>query len=104
MEDKKKKKKKPKKSPSTEDTNNVETIKEPIIESELTEEEIYQKELQWCISQLEIGLKRATREQAAESNAVITKLRSDKYPKAGKRSLMRVVFGDYRKKMKEQGL
>lgn len=76
----------------------------------------FEAELAWCIQQLELGLKHSENEEqgkkgsrswydtctAKESRKVIQKLKSEKYPKAGKRSLMRVVFGDYRKRMQEE--
>ena len=67
-------------------------------------DEKYEKEVAWCIEQLEIGLKRpnVTKEQEKESKSVIAKLKSNQIPKVQKRHLMHVVFGDYRKHMAEQ--
>ncbi|NXJ74867.1 CH033 protein, partial [Trogon melanurus] len=62
------------------------------------------KELNWCVEQLELGLKmqKATPGQAAEALRAIKTLRSDKAPLVKKRQLMRAMFGDYRKKMEEE--
>jgi len=63
---------------------------------------LFEKEVNWCIHQLELGLRRADAEQAKESKAVIEKLRSPKRTIVQKRHLMRVVFGDYRKLIQEE--
>jgi len=59
------------------------------------------RELQWCIDHLELGLQRkdADEYQIKETRKVITTLRSNA-PDVKKRQLMKVVFGDYRKLMK----
>jgi len=79
---------------------------EEILELEVENLDLkYENELEWCISQLEAGIKSAKNtEQISESKKVIAKLRSTSYPKPGKRSLMRVVFGDYRTRMKEESI
>ncbi|NXG51866.1 CH033 protein, partial [Psilopogon haemacephalus] len=61
------------------------------------------KEVDWCVEQLELGLKtqKPTAKQAAEALQAIRTLRSDKAPLVKKRQLMRAMFGDYRKKMEE---
>jgi len=95
---------------SKEETNNSEeeTKKktENILELESPNLDLkYEKELEWCIAQLEAGIKGAKNtEQITESKKVISKLRSPNYPKPGKRSLMKVVFGDYRTRMKEESI
>ncbi|NXP25990.1 CH033 protein, partial [Scytalopus superciliaris] len=63
-----------------------------------------QRELDWCVRQLELGLKtqKPTPKQAEEALRAIRTLRSDKAPLAKKRQLMRAMFGDYRKKMQEE--
>ncbi|NWW45324.1 CH033 protein, partial [Pedionomus torquatus] len=62
------------------------------------------KEVDWCVEQLELGLKtqKATPKQAEEARRAIKTLRSDKAPLVKKRQLMRAMFGDYRKKMEEE--
>ncbi|KAL6075664.1 hypothetical protein QOT17_003362 [Balamuthia mandrillaris] len=64
----------------------------------------YEKELAWCIKQLEAGLKHPaiTPEQAAESNSVLKKLQNPKGTMPNKRHLMKVVFGNYRKHIEEE--
>ncbi|XP_071671003.1 UPF0488 protein C8orf33 homolog isoform X2 [Patagioenas fasciata] len=61
------------------------------------------KEVNWCVEQLELGLKtqKPTPKQAEEALRAIKTLRSDKAPLVKKRQLMRTMFGDYRKKMEE---
>ncbi|XP_010083896.1 PREDICTED: UPF0488 protein C8orf33 homolog [Pterocles gutturalis] len=62
------------------------------------------EEVDWCVEQLELGLKtqKSTPKQAEEALRAIKTLRSDKAPLVKKRQLMRVMFGDYRKKMEEE--
>ncbi|NXT55028.1 CH033 protein, partial [Pluvianellus socialis] len=62
------------------------------------------KEVDWCVEQLELGLKtqKATPKQVEEALRAIKVLRNDKAPLAKKRQLMRSMFGDYRKKMEEE--
>ncbi|KAL9650439.1 hypothetical protein ABK040_004663 [Willaertia magna] len=59
-------------------------------------------ELNWCIYQLEFGIKskEADEYQKQESKKALTTLKSKKTPNAQKRQLMRVIFGDYRTLMK----
>ena len=65
-----------------------------------------EEELDWCIRQLELGLLRpkdkGTSQQKQEAQAIISKLRSSKTPLPRKRQLMRLTFGDYRSKMREE--
>lgn len=67
-------------------------------------DEKYEKELAWCVRQLELGLQRpdVAKEQEQESRSVIAKLKSTSLSKVEKRHLMHVVFGDYRKIMQQQ--
>ncbi|NXM07668.1 CH033 protein, partial [Tyrannus savana] len=67
-------------------------------------EEQLQRELDWCVQQLELGLKtqKPTPKQAEDALRAIRTLRSDKAPLVKKRQLMRAMFGDYRKKMQEE--
>ncbi|NWX46735.1 CH033 protein, partial [Steatornis caripensis] len=62
------------------------------------------KEVDWCVEQLELGLKtqKSTPKQAEEALRAIKTLRSTKAPLVKKRQLMRTMFGDYRKKMEEE--
>ncbi|XP_072734078.1 UPF0488 protein C8orf33 homolog isoform X2 [Ciconia boyciana] len=62
------------------------------------------KEVNWCVEQLELGLKtqKSTPKQAEEALRAIKTLRNDKAPLVKKRQLMRAMFGDYRKKMEEE--
>lgn len=63
-------------------------------------EEAFRMELRWCVAQLQRGLKRADKDQAKESRAVIRTLTSAKTPLVKRRATMRRVFGDYRSLMK----
>ncbi|KFV79776.1 UPF0488 protein C8orf33, partial [Struthio camelus australis] len=62
------------------------------------------KEVDWCVEQLELGLKtqKSTPKQVEEALRAIKTLRSDKAPLVKKRQIMRTMFGDYRKKMEEE--
>ncbi|NXV72349.1 CH033 protein, partial [Atlantisia rogersi] len=62
------------------------------------------KEIDWCVEQLELGLKtqKSTPKQMQEALQAIKTLRSDKAPLVKKRQVMRAIFGDYRKKMEEE--
>ncbi|NXF08738.1 CH033 protein, partial [Smithornis capensis] len=73
-------------------------------ENTFQSDEQLQKELDWCVQQLELGLKtqKPTPKQAEEALRAIRTLRSDKAPLVKKRQLMRAMFGDYRKKMQEE--
>ncbi|NXS33230.1 CH033 protein, partial [Pomatostomus ruficeps] len=67
-------------------------------------DEQLRKEVDWCVNQLELGLKtqKPTAKQAEEALRAIRTLRSAKAPLVKKRQLMRAMFGDYRKKMQEE--
>ncbi|KAM6351294.1 UPF0488 protein C8orf33 homolog isoform 3-T3 [Alca torda] len=62
------------------------------------------KEVDWCVEQLELGLKtqKPTPKQAEEAHRAIKTLCNEKAPLVKKRQLMRAMFGDYRKKMEEE--
>ncbi|NXI66200.1 CH033 protein, partial [Anseranas semipalmata] len=62
------------------------------------------KEIDWCVEQLELGLKtqKSTPKQVEEALRAIKTLRNDKAPLVKKRQIMRAMFGDYRKKMEEE--
>ncbi|XP_071963123.1 uncharacterized protein [Antedon mediterranea] len=63
--------------------------------------ELFQRELCWCIQQLEHGLASAkpTSKQAKDAEKLVRTLKSHKAPMVKKRQVMRMTFGDYRKKM-----
>jgi Domain of unknown function (DUF4615) len=69
-------------------------------------DDTFSNEIEWCVSQLLIGLIRGSPnpEQIKESKRVIDKLQGSKLSYVSKRQLMNVVFGDYRKRMKESSL
>ncbi|XP_073345895.1 UPF0488 protein C8orf33 homolog [Pagrus major] len=73
-------------------------------ETELSAEEQLNRQLDWCIEQLESGLKtqKATPKQKEEASRALKTLRSSKAPLAKKRQVMRAMTGDYRKKMEEE--
>uniref|UniRef100_A0A8C6UHR4 Zgc:112185 n=1 Tax=Neogobius melanostomus TaxID=47308 RepID=A0A8C6UHR4_9GOBI len=69
----------------------------------LTEEQL-QRQLDWCIEQLEQGMMshKATSKQKEEASRALKTLRSSKAPLVKKRQVMRAMAGDYRKKMEEE--
>ncbi|NXX25391.1 CH033 protein, partial [Nicator chloris] len=71
--------------------------------SQQSDEQLW-KEVDWCVNQLELGLKtqKPSPKQAEEALRAIRTLRSDKAPLVKKRQLMRAMLGDYRKKMQEE--
>ncbi|XP_027758528.1 UPF0488 protein C8orf33 homolog [Empidonax traillii] len=115
---KKKKKKKQKPPVSKKETEETETSRKAKTEAKSCQntntshqdektsqsEEQLQRELDWCVRQLELGLKtqKPTAKQAEDALRAIRTLRSDKAPLVKKRQLMRAMFGDYRKKMQEE--
>ncbi|KAL4624373.1 hypothetical protein GN956_G17380 [Arapaima gigas] len=70
----------------------------------LTAEQILARELDWCIEQLELGLRtqKSTPKQMEEASRALKTLRSSKAPLVKKRQVMRAMFGDYRKKMEAE--
>ncbi|NXD12431.1 CH033 protein, partial [Nothocercus nigrocapillus] len=66
-------------------------------------EDQLRKEVDWCVEQLELGLKtqKPSPKQAEEALRAIKTLRSDKAPLVKKRQVMRTLFGDYRRRMEE---
>lgn len=89
------KQKEPKESPSDEPESE---------RAELNTEEQLQRQLDWCIEQLEHGLRsqKATPKQKEEASRALKTLRSSKAPLVKKRQVMRAMAGDYRKKMEEE--
>ncbi|XP_069503057.1 UPF0488 protein C8orf33 homolog isoform X2 [Ambystoma mexicanum] len=67
-------------------------------------DEQLRREVDWCIEQLELGLKRqkSTQKQADEVLRAVKTLRSEKAALVKKRQIMRAMLGDYRKKMEEE--
>ncbi|XP_067233476.1 UPF0488 protein C8orf33 homolog [Chanodichthys erythropterus] len=72
--------------------------------TELTPDEQLNRELDWCIEQLELGLRtqKSSSKQREEARSALKTLRSSKAPLVKKRQVMRAVSGDYRKKMEEE--
>ncbi|XP_020391353.1 UPF0488 protein C8orf33 homolog [Rhincodon typus] len=70
----------------------------------LSSEEQLRREVDWCIEQLELGLRtqKAKPKQAEQAVRALRTLRSEKAPLVKKRQVMRSIFGDYRKKMEEE--
>lgn len=70
----------------------------------LSAEEQLNRELDWCIEQLELRMntQKCTPKQKEESSRALKTLRSSKAPLAKKRQVMRAMSGDYRKKMEEE--
>nr|XP_057917184.1 UPF0488 protein C8orf33 homolog [Doryrhamphus excisus]XP_057917186.1 UPF0488 protein C8orf33 homolog [Doryrhamphus excisus]XP_057917187.1 UPF0488 protein C8orf33 homolog [Doryrhamphus excisus] len=68
-----------------------------------TEEE-FKRQLDWCIEQLELGMKshKATPRQREDASHGLKTLCSSKAPLVKKRQVMRAMTGDYRKKMEEE--
>ncbi|XP_030840480.1 uncharacterized protein LOC100888117 [Strongylocentrotus purpuratus] len=64
----------------------------------------FQKELCWCIQQLEMGLdnKKAGSQKAPEAVRLLKILKSSKAPMARKRQVMRASFGNYRARMQQE--
>ncbi|XP_053936165.1 UPF0488 protein C8orf33 homolog isoform X2 [Cuculus canorus] len=114
---KKKKKKKQKPSVSKKETEETEINRKAKAETNRCQnkdashqdetsqsDEQLQKEVDWCVEQLELGLKmqKSTPKQTEEALRAIKTLRNDKAPLVKKRQVMRAIFGDYRKKMEEE--
>ncbi|KAG8009111.1 UPF0488 protein C8orf33-like protein [Nibea albiflora] len=73
-------------------------------DTELSAEEQLNRQLDWCIEQLELGMRsqKGTPKQKEEASRALKTLRSAKAPLAKKRQVMRAMTGDYRKKMEEE--
>ncbi|KAM4524486.1 UPF0488 protein C8orf33 homolog [Odontesthes bonariensis] len=89
-------------------TLGTETQQKPTEESqadqELSSEEQLNRQLDWCIEQLELGMKsqKGTSKQKEEASRALKTLRSSKAPLVKKRQVMSVMTGDYRKKMEDE--
>jgi hypothetical protein len=72
----------------------------------MEEEVSFQDEIEWCVGQLVLGLLSGNpnSEQVKDSKKVIDKLQGNKVSYVSKRHLMNVVFGDYRKRMRDTPL
>ncbi|KAF2070470.1 hypothetical protein CYY_008211 [Polysphondylium violaceum] len=70
-------------------------------EALLSEDEKFKRKIEWCIYQLQLGQQRkdSTKDQIAESESVIKKLRSTKNSDIQKEALMFSVFGKDIKKL-----
>ncbi|KAK5881066.1 hypothetical protein CesoFtcFv8_021916 [Champsocephalus esox] len=70
----------------------------------LSAEEQLNRQLDWCIEQLESGMmsQKVTPKQKDEASRALKTLRSTKAPLAKKRQVMRAMTGDYRKKMDQE--
>ncbi|XP_033119284.1 UPF0488 protein C8orf33 homolog [Anneissia japonica] len=66
--------------------------------------EVFQRELYWCIQQLEQGLAnvKSSSRQGKDAEKLLRTLKSQKAPMVKKRQVMRMTFGDYRKKMMQE--
>ncbi|XP_035001022.2 UPF0488 protein C8orf33 homolog [Hippoglossus stenolepis] len=73
-------------------------------DTELSAEEQLNRQLDWCIEQLEQGMRspKGTPKQKEEASHALKTLRSSKAPLAKKRQVMRAMTGEYRKKMDEE--
>ncbi|XP_061088320.1 UPF0488 protein C8orf33 homolog isoform X2 [Conger conger] len=69
----------------------------------LSSEQQLVRELDWCVEQLELGLRtqKSSPKQMEEASRALKTLRSSKAPLVKKRQVMRSMFGDYRKKIEE---
>ncbi|XP_040923331.1 UPF0488 protein C8orf33 homolog [Toxotes jaculatrix] len=106
-------KKKKKKSGKKQASDTTEAPQKPAEESqggedtedtELSAEEQLNRQLDWCIEQLELGLRsqKGTPKQKEEASRALKTLRSSKAPLVKKRQVMRAMTGEYRKKMEEE--
>ncbi|XP_028670102.1 UPF0488 protein C8orf33 homolog [Erpetoichthys calabaricus] len=103
----KKKKKKKKEKPKQQDGSRVESVQTQASDEQtvqLSSEQQLSRELDWCIEQLELGLKtqKSTAKQVEEATRALKTLHSNKAPLVKKRQVMRNMLGDYRKKMEDE--
>uniref|UniRef100_A0A665UHQ9 Zgc:112185 n=1 Tax=Echeneis naucrates TaxID=173247 RepID=A0A665UHQ9_ECHNA len=70
---------------------------------EIAEEQL-NRQLDWCIEQLQLGLRsqKGTPKQKEEASRALKTLCSSKAPLVKKRQVMRAMTGEYRKKMEEE--
>ncbi|KAL6489117.1 hypothetical protein MHYP_G00028580 [Metynnis hypsauchen] len=71
---------------------------------ELSPEQQLNRELDWCIEQLELGLRtqKSSTKQREEASRALKTLQSSKAQMVKKRQVMRAMCGDYRRKMEEE--
>ncbi|XP_077172104.1 UPF0488 protein C8orf33 homolog [Paroedura picta] len=102
----KKRKKRPSKAEPSKNPDSRLHVKAASDQPEVCQQpqEQVKREVEWCVEQLELGLKmqKATPKQTEEALRAIKTLRSEKAVLAKKRQIMRLMFGDYRKKMAEE--
>lgn len=99
----KKKKKGGKKKPS--DTEKQQQAgEEEDVREEPSAEELLNRQLDWCVEQLEqrLGSQRGSSKQKEEASRALKTLRSSKAPLVKKRQVMRAMTGDYRKQMEDE--
>ncbi|XP_017556295.1 UPF0488 protein C8orf33 homolog isoform X2 [Pygocentrus nattereri] len=72
--------------------------------TELSPEQQLNRELDWCIEQLELGLKtqKSSTKQREDASRALKTLQSSKAQMVKKRQVMRSMCGDYRRKMEEE--
>ncbi|XP_061911912.1 UPF0488 protein C8orf33 homolog isoform X2 [Entelurus aequoreus] len=72
--------------------------------TEMSAEEEFKRQLDWCVEQLQLGMKsqKATTKQREDASHALKTLRSSKAPLVKKRQVMRATAGDYRKKMEDE--
>lgn len=101
---KKKKSGKKKNSSGDEGQHAPATENQEVQDPELSAEEQLKRELDWCIEQLELGMRtqKSTPKQREDASRALKTLRSSKAPLAKKRQVMRTMTGDYRKKMEDE--
>lgn len=77
---------------------------EPLDSDSQGQKERLDRELDWCIEQLRLGIagKSSSATQIAEAARVLRMLENPSTPAPKKRLLMKSTFGDYRKKMSDE--
>ncbi|XP_038592282.1 UPF0488 protein C8orf33 homolog isoform X1 [Micropterus salmoides] len=101
---KKSEKKKPSASTDPQEKPSLAEVGQGGEDTEPSAEEQLNRQLDWCIEQLELGMRspKGTPKQKEEASRALKTLRSSKAPLAKKRQVMRAMTGDYRKKMEEE--
>nr|CAB3227192.1 UPF0488 protein C8orf33 homolog [Phallusia mammillata] len=89
------------KSANQNKNHDKESLKES--NSPLSTDEQLQKEINWCVEQLRMGVftLKASEKQVQNSERILKILTSTKAPLVKKRQVMHQTFGDYRKKIQE---
>ncbi|XP_053133099.1 UPF0488 protein C8orf33 homolog isoform X1 [Hemicordylus capensis] len=102
---KKKKKRQPSKAEPNDHINGESKLpsRGPTDQAQQSDEQ-FRREVDWCVEQLELGLKtrKSTPKQMEEALRAIKTLRSGKAVRAKKCQVMRATFGDYKTKMAEE--